>query len=48
MQTMIDPTSTGRLGRPEEIVAAIAFLASDAASLVTGSELQVDGGFPAC
>lgn len=34
----------GRIGRPEEIARAIAFLASDWASFVTGAALAVDGG----
>lgn len=44
-QAMLDVTPMGRLGRPEEIAAAIAFLASDDASFMTGSELVVDGGY---
>ncbi len=37
----------GRLGTPEEIAEAVAWLCSDAASLVTGIAMSVDGGFTA-
>lgn len=44
-QARLTATATfGRLGRPTEIADAVAFLVSEAASFITGSELVVDGG----
>jgi 2-hydroxycyclohexanecarboxyl-CoA dehydrogenase len=43
-QGMIDATQLGRAGEPEEVAAAIAFLASEDASYVTGQTLNVSGG----
>ena len=41
----IDGTPMGRLGEPDEVASVILFLASDAASLMTGSIVLVDGGY---
>jgi 3-oxoacyl-[acyl-carrier protein] reductase len=43
-ETLKAMTSLGRYGRPEEIAAAVAFLAGPDAAYVTGATLNVDGG----
>jgi 2-hydroxycyclohexanecarboxyl-CoA dehydrogenase len=43
-QGMVNATVMGRSGEPEEVAAAIAFLAGDDASYVTGQTLNVSGG----
>jgi len=46
-QWVIDRIPLGRIGTVEEVANAVVFLASPAASLVTGSSLLVDGGWTA-
>lgn len=40
----IAPNDVGRFGRPEEIAAAVAYLASPLADYVSGATIRVDGG----
>ncbi|HET8571045.1 MAG TPA: SDR family NAD(P)-dependent oxidoreductase [Candidatus Limnocylindria bacterium] len=42
---LVAVTPLGRLGQPEEVAEAIAYLVSPAASFITGAELYVDGGY---
>ncbi len=42
--SILGNTPLGRLGRPEDVAAAVRFLSSDAAAFVTGEVLLVDGG----
>ncbi|OAK56904.1 SDR family NAD(P)-dependent oxidoreductase [Rhodococcoides kyotonense] len=44
-QAMVANTPMGRLGTASEVAAAVAFLAGDDSTFVTGSELYVDGGW---
>jgi 3alpha(or 20beta)-hydroxysteroid dehydrogenase len=43
-QAMVRGTPVGRIGQPEDIARMVLYLASDAASFVTGAEFTVDGG----
>ena len=43
-QALCGETPLGRMGTPDEVAAAILFLASDAASFITGQIIGVDGG----
>ena len=46
-RAMLANTPMGRLGRATEVAAAVAFLAGDDSTFITGSELNVDGGWTA-
>lgn len=47
-QAVLDRTPMGRIGEPEEVAAAVAFLCLPAAAYITGQCLVVDGGFSVC
>ena len=46
-RNILRETPMGRFGRPEELVGAVHWLCSDAASFVTGAVVPIDGGFSA-
>jgi len=43
-ESIVGQTPMGRLGKPEEVASVAVFLASDAASYITGQTIFVDGG----
>ena len=45
LAALAEDTPAGRLGRPEDIAEIVSFLASDAASFITGQVITSDGGF---
>ena len=44
LKAIIDSVPMKRMGKPEEIAATVAFLASDEAAYITGANLQINGG----
>jgi len=47
VKRLAEKSPLGRIGKPEEIAGAVAFLLSDAAAYITGHNLMVDGGWTA-
>ncbi|HHX45894.1 MAG TPA: SDR family oxidoreductase [Brevibacterium sp.] len=47
MSRLAERTMVGRIGRPEELAAAVLYLATPASSFTTGAVLPVDGGWTA-
>jgi NAD(P)-dependent dehydrogenase (short-subunit alcohol dehydrogenase family) len=47
LDSVLAKIKLGRLGRPEDLMGAVVFLASDAAALITGTSLVIDGGWTA-
>jgi NAD(P)-dependent dehydrogenase (short-subunit alcohol dehydrogenase family) len=46
-RSVIDSIPLGRLGRPEDVVGAVLFLASPSSAFITGDSVRVDGGWTA-
>ena len=46
-ESVVSKIKLGRLGTPADVAGAVVFLAGDAAALMTGSALMVDGGWTA-
>lgn len=45
LKTVLNKIKLGRLGRTEDLMGAIVFLASDASAMMTGSSVVIDGGW---